>query len=690
MEVKEISISADFKNNLTKAIFSIVFFIVVYLILFLTGSLISLFAIFLGFIMMSDNLGFITIMLGLGVIGMGIMVFIFLIKFIFKRNIVDRSHLIEIKAADEPRLFALLQEIVDETHTQFPKKVYLSSSVNAGVFYNSSFWSMFFPVRKNLEIGLGLVNGVSEAELKAILAHEFGHFSQGSMKVGSYVYHVNQVLYNLLYENGTFNLWLQRWGSISVYFGIFIWLGSQFIKVVQWILGKIYDLVNLSYMGLSRVMEFHADEVAARVVGSEPMITGLSRLEFLDTVFSDVLDHYGSKIAACIKTQNVYPQHRFVMQFLAKTYKYPIQNELPQIDSNNNPYNKSKLVINNQWASHPDTSDRVKALKTLGIPATALEQQPADHLFEQLPLWQTQLTQILFKGVDYQTTPQDEDLPSFQEDYLANYEKNSFSNFYNGYYDQYNPVNLELDELLAPADTTDLAPSGSVLFGPSTIDLMYGASALENDLALLESIRKREYVVKTLDYAGEKYKLREIPQLIVRLQQELDGVKTKIKTQDLAIFRYFYALAQKTSGAETLVQHYKTLIEYNRSFAEKQQLGRELQFRVQFIQEETPFKVIENNLRLFQEWEEKLKTALAQMLEEPIYQAALSPELRAYFQQYCEKQWQYFIHPAYDDDALAVLFACINGYGRVLLDTYFNLKKDLLNRQVDLEENKDK
>jgi len=179
MEVKQVSISADFKNKLTKAIFSIVLFIIVYLILFLIGCLISLFAITLGGIIILDNLGIITILLGLGVIGMGVMVFVFLIKFIFKRNIVDRSHLIEIKKADEPRLFALLQEIVDETHTQFPKKVYLSSSVNAGVFYNSSFWSMFFTVRKNLEIGLGLVNGVSEAELKAILAHEFGHFSQG-------------------------------------------------------------------------------------------------------------------------------------------------------------------------------------------------------------------------------------------------------------------------------------------------------------------------------------------------------------------------------------------------------------------------------------------------------------------------------------------------------------------------------
>ncbi|WP_421799776.1 M48 family metalloprotease [Haliscomenobacter sp.] len=690
MEAKQIPMSPDFKVNLIKAIFSIAFFILVYLILLLTGGLITAIAIFFGLTIIVMRPSFITIMLGLGLIGMGVMIFVFLIKFIFKRNVVDRSHLIEIKAEDEPRLFALLQEIVDETKTHFPKKVYLSSVVNASVFYDSSFWSMFFPVKKNLEIGLGLVNGVSEAELKAILAHEFGHFSQQSMKVGSYVYHVNQVLYNLLFENETFNHWLQRWGSISTYFGIFVWLALQIIRGIQWILRKVYDIVNLSYMGLSRAMEFHADEVAARVSGSAPMITGLSRLEFLDTVFSDVLNHYSNKIAASIKTQNVYPQHRFVMQFLAKAYKYPIQNELPLIDSNNNPYNKSKLVINNQWASHPDTSDRVKALKALDIPATAMEQQAADHLFDQLPLWQTQLTQKLFNGVEYQTPPQDEDLHSFQGDYLANYERNSFSSSYNGYYDQHNPVNLELDELLATADTTDLSPSASALFGTSAIDLIYGASALENDLAWLKSIQKREYVVKTLDYAGQKYALKEIPQLITRLQQELDEVEVKIKSQDLAIFRYFYALAQKSSQAETLVQHYQTLIAYDRSFAEKQQLGRELQFRVQFIQEETPFNVIENNLRLFQEWEEKLKTALEQMLKEPIYQAAISPELSAYFQQYCEKQWQYFIHPEYQDDALAVLFACINGYGTVLQDTYFYLKKDLLNFQVELEENKDK
>jgi len=35
-------------------------------------------------------------------------------------------------------------------------------------FYNSSFWSMFLPVRKNLEIGLGLVNSINISEFKQL------------------------------------------------------------------------------------------------------------------------------------------------------------------------------------------------------------------------------------------------------------------------------------------------------------------------------------------------------------------------------------------------------------------------------------------------------------------------------------------------------------------------------------------
>jgi Zn-dependent protease with chaperone function len=59
---------------------------------------------------------------------------------------------------------------------------------------------MFLPIKKNLQIGIGLMNSLTQDELKAVLAHEFGHFSQKSMKIGSYVYYANQVIHNLYFK----------------------------------------------------------------------------------------------------------------------------------------------------------------------------------------------------------------------------------------------------------------------------------------------------------------------------------------------------------------------------------------------------------------------------------------------------------------------------------------------------------
>lgn len=91
---------------------------------------------------------FITLTLGIGLIILRVLVLFFFLKFIFKLHKVDRSHLIEIKIIYEPQLFKLIDEIVIKVGKSFPKKVYLSNDVNAAVFYISSFWSMFFPIKK--------------------------------------------------------------------------------------------------------------------------------------------------------------------------------------------------------------------------------------------------------------------------------------------------------------------------------------------------------------------------------------------------------------------------------------------------------------------------------------------------------------------------------------------------------------
>lgn len=156
MKKSEIQVSPEFKTQATKAIIAITFFALTYVIILVLAVGLTALCVALGFVLIAFKPMFITIALGVGLASMGILILIFLLKFIFKSHKTDRSHLMEINKLDEPYLFKLIDEIVNEVKTSYPKKVYLSTDVNASVFYDSSFWSMFFPVKKNLQIGLGL------------------------------------------------------------------------------------------------------------------------------------------------------------------------------------------------------------------------------------------------------------------------------------------------------------------------------------------------------------------------------------------------------------------------------------------------------------------------------------------------------------------------------------------------------
>lgn len=142
---------------------------------------------------------------------------------------------------------------------------------------------------------MGLVNTVTESELKAILAHAFGHFSQKTMKLGSYVYNVNQVIFNLLYENESYEKIIQRWADVSGYFSVFVVLAVKISEGIKWVLRKLYAVVNKNYMGLSREMEFHADEIAASVTGFEHLKSSLLRMTLAEHSFNRVLTFMRAK-----------------------------------------------------------------------------------------------------------------------------------------------------------------------------------------------------------------------------------------------------------------------------------------------------------------------------------------------------------------------------------------------------------
>ncbi|HEX8849980.1 MAG TPA: M48 family metallopeptidase, partial [Gemmatimonadaceae bacterium] len=188
---------------------------------------------------------------------------VFMVKSLFfiKRGQVGDAAL-EVKAADQPELFAFLHRLADEAGAPRPHRVFLSPRVNASVWYDLSLVNLVFPSKKNLEIGLGLVNVLTLGELKAVLAHEFGHFTQASMAVGRWLYVAQQIAAGIVARRDKLDELVDRLSRIDIRIAWVGWLLRLIIWAIRSLVDSFFSLALRTQRALSREMEFHADLVA--------------------------------------------------------------------------------------------------------------------------------------------------------------------------------------------------------------------------------------------------------------------------------------------------------------------------------------------------------------------------------------------------------------------------------------------
>ncbi len=678
---KEIKLTRSFRIQTTKAIASIILFVFTYLLILLLAIGFTILCVYGGIIIITSYPNFLTLILGIGLSGLGILILFFLLKFIFKSQKVDRSFLYEIKKNDEPELFHLISEIVNEVKTRFPKKVYLSANVNASVFYNYSFWSMIFPVRKNLQIGLGLVNAVSKNELKAILSHEFGHFSQRTMRVGSYVYNVNQVIFNLIYEDENYDNLVHSLANTQGYISIFGVMAINITRGIKWLLRKLYVVVNKSYMGLSREMEFHADEIAAFITGYEPLKSFLLRASLADHSFNSVLSFYDGKISENLISDNIYKEQLFLMEYFAQKDNINIVNGFPQVTMDDlNKYNKSKLIVTDQWASHPSTVDRIDRLEKTTFLPKDISSEPANMIFSNIEETQKKLSSSFFKDIENQKEFNVLSFEDFQTEFIKEFTFNTFSEVYNGYYNDKNPIPFDLDKIIIDEENLKF----DELFSDKQVDLVYLAIALQNDIEVLKQMADKTFSVKTFDYDGRKYKRKESKALLAKLNVEIDQVNEQIKQNDVRIFKYFANCETETHNEQRLKALYKEFFEFDRNFEIKYEVYTNLVNKLQFVSNTTPIEIIKANFVSVEFWEEKLKNEIRLLQSDDVISSEITLEIKENFELYLTKKWKYFGSSIYFNDNLQMLYNAMNNYAYLLSRKYFLIKKKLLNYQENL------
>lgn len=250
-----------------------------------------------------------------------------------------------------PRLFEVIAEVAAQTGQAMPAEVYLVPDVNAWVAQRGGVLGI--GSRRVMGLGLPLLQALSVPQVRAVLAHEFGHFDGGDTRLGPLIYRTRAAIGRTLESLAS--------------------TGSGFLALVQMpfeLYGKLFLRVTHA---VSRAQEYAADRLAARTQGARPMIEGLRRVHAAGLAFGA---YWTNEMVPVLEAGYRPPLAEGFARFLAA------ERLATRIDA----AVAAELAEGQQdpYDTHPPLRERIAALEHLDEGGAAAEGPPATTLLSDL------------------------------------------------------------------------------------------------------------------------------------------------------------------------------------------------------------------------------------------------------------------------------------------------------------------
>lgn len=319
---------------------------------------------------------------------------LFMIKPIFARparQISGRS----LTPQGEPILFAFVERLCQVVGSPMPSRIDVDYDLNASAGFRRGMLS-FFGSDLVLTIGVPLAAGLSLKQFTGVLAHEFGHFSQGAgMRVTYVARTINAWFARVVYERDEWDEFLEETASdIDVRIGWILLLSQLFVGIsrgVLWILMMIGHGIS-GYM--MRQMEYDADRYEARVAGSETFAETSLRMRELAAA-------YGATQMTIINNieRGTFPDNLPAL-LLQQADKLPAQTKMDIRNS----VAKDQTGI---FDSHPADKDRIASAKKEATPGIFDATAPAKSLFRDFEALSKNVTWDIYRAMGADIKPQD-------------------------------------------------------------------------------------------------------------------------------------------------------------------------------------------------------------------------------------------------------------------------------------------
>ncbi len=562
------SLPSSYQFKAFLAILSIILFFLLYAALVTGLGYLAYYAI----IYDMGSVNKLSILLKIGAIAGAVMLFVFTLKFIFKIKNHKRENRIKLNLKEHPELKAFVYKICKETGAPKPKSVYVDPDVNAYVSYTNMWLSLFFPAKKDLTLGLGLISCINLSEFKAVTAHEFGHFAQRSMKIGSYIISANTIIHDMIFTRDKWDDLLDQWRGADLRLSIAAWAITPVIWVIRQILNLFYQFLNIMYGLLSQEMEFNADKVAVSITGSDAIVSALWKLDDGSTCWNTTVNH-----AYLASQKNIYVDNLYIHNNLALERIDSKQTErltaLPTDQRGGKHFfassEHSKVSM---YASHPPNDHRENNAKIPYIAWKADTRSPWELLTSDVAL-QEDMTKLIYKQY-LNLTPEEFSSEQVFEDFIKaeSHGKDLLEDYDNTFENRFITIPVENTILSGVAAISSLDSSNIQNLKDSLKDLMQPVRDIETLMSKANQIAGGTTKEKSFSFKEKTYTKKSLQDGYMELFNAREKLFDEhFKQWDADFCTIYFALAKKAKKDKELLTLYKqhnALTKLYRSFLE--------------------------------------------------------------------------------------------------------------------------
>jgi heat shock protein HtpX len=259
-----------------------------------------------------------------------------------------------------PALHRMIGDVAEHAGQEPPAQIYLAPDVNAAVFQRGGL--LGFGGKREMIVGLPLVDALTVRQLRAVIAHEFGHFHGGDTRLGPWFYRTYDALERTV---------IALHEAESIWRKPFTWYLEMFLRRTA---------------ALKRRQEFLADELAARLAGRDAAIAGLEEISKAAPAFHG---YWSREAAPVLESGHRAPLLEGFRRFRAAGAVSSALEEMLE---------EERTAETDPYHTHPSLGERIAALDRLPdapVPAGEEDDRPALSLVADIDGLEYELVSFL-------------------------------------------------------------------------------------------------------------------------------------------------------------------------------------------------------------------------------------------------------------------------------------------------------